>query len=198
MSTTAEKILSYAARLPEGATVSAKALLHLGERAAVDQALSRLVKRGGLLRVGRGVYTCPVKNRFGERPPAPETVIEAIARHTGEIVSASGAAAANKLGLTTQNPVKSVYLTSGPSRQLRLGEQTLELRHAPAWQLRAPTARSGDALRALAWIGPVAAKEKIGTLRAHLSKEEQAELSTFRASAPTWLAKELSVFATYG
>lgn len=198
MNTTAEKILSYAATLPEGATLSAKELLHLGERAAVDQALSRLVKRGRLLRVVRGVYTRPVKTRFGERPPAPETVIEAITKHTGEVVSAIGAAAANKLGLTTQNPVKSVYLTSGRSRQLQLGEQTLELRHAPAWQLRAPTARSGDALRALAWIGPAAAKEKINALRAQLSEEEQAELSAFRAYAPAWLAKELSVFATYG
>lgn len=198
MNTSAEKILSYAATLPEGETLSAKELLHIGERAAVDQALSRLVKRGQLLRIGRGVYTRPVKTRFGERPPAPETVIEAIAQHTGEIVSASGAAAANKLGLTTQSPVKSVYLTSGRSRQLRLGEQIVELRHAPAWQLRAPSSRSGEALRALAWIGQVAAKEKISALRAQLSEEEQSELAAFRACAPAWLAKELSAFATYG
>ena len=37
-----EKILAYTAGLPEGAPVSAKSLLHLGNRAAVDQALSRL------------------------------------------------------------------------------------------------------------------------------------------------------------
>ena len=48
-----EQILEHAQRLPEGAPIAAKALLHLGERAAVDQALSRLMKRGKLLRADR-------------------------------------------------------------------------------------------------------------------------------------------------
>lgn len=39
--------------LPEAATLSARELLHLGERAAVDQALSLLVRRGELMRVRR-------------------------------------------------------------------------------------------------------------------------------------------------
>ena len=41
-----EQILAHAEGLPEGAPVSAKGLLHLGNRAAVDQALSRLAERG--------------------------------------------------------------------------------------------------------------------------------------------------------
>ena len=41
-----ETILRLARELPEGGSLSAKALLHLGSRAAVDQALSRLVRRG--------------------------------------------------------------------------------------------------------------------------------------------------------
>ena len=41
--------------LPEGTPVAAKELLHLGSRAAVDQALSRLVRRGSLMRAGRGI-----------------------------------------------------------------------------------------------------------------------------------------------
>ena len=51
-----EQILAHATGLPEGAPVSAKSLLHLGNRAAVDQALSRLSERGQLIRAGRGVY----------------------------------------------------------------------------------------------------------------------------------------------
>ena len=45
-----EQILEHARRLPEGTPVAAKSLLHLGNRAAVDQALSRLAERGQLLR----------------------------------------------------------------------------------------------------------------------------------------------------
>ena len=41
-----EQIIQQAAALPEGTPLAAKGLLHLGSRAAVDQALSRLTERG--------------------------------------------------------------------------------------------------------------------------------------------------------
>ncbi|WP_164834226.1 DUF6088 family protein, partial [Sinorhizobium meliloti] len=53
------QILGYAEQMPEGSPLSAKSLLHLGNRAAVDQALSRLTERGELIRAGRGIYMRP-------------------------------------------------------------------------------------------------------------------------------------------
>ena len=76
----------------------------------------------------------------------PEKVAQAIGRATGEIVVQSGATAANSLGLTTQVPVRPVYLTSGPNRRLQLGKQLVELRHAKPWQLAEPHTRAGEAL----------------------------------------------------
>lgn len=198
MHTTAQSILAYTEKLSEGAVICAKELLHLGTRATVDQSLSRLTKRGSLLRVGRGLYTRPVKTRFGQRPPAPETVVEALAEHTGETVTTSGAAAANKLGLTTQTPVKLVYLTSGPSRKIRLGKQEIQLRHARAWELKAPNSPAGNALRALSWLGPQNSHDKLSLLSSLLNKQEQFELAKLRATAPSWLAKELGAFAVHG
>ena len=46
MSNLAQQVLAHAASMPEGASLSAKALLHLGSRAAVDQTLSRLARSG--------------------------------------------------------------------------------------------------------------------------------------------------------
>ena len=71
----------------------------------------------------------------------------------GETIVPCGGAAAHILGLTTQVPVRSVYLTSGPDRRLRFGSLEVELRHAPRWQLTAPRRRAGDVIRALAWLG---------------------------------------------
>ncbi len=76
MQTVAEKILSEAKTLPEGALISAKEFLHLGSRAAVDQALRRLKGRNELMSIDRGVYVRPVKTRFGTRAPAAEKVVE--------------------------------------------------------------------------------------------------------------------------
>ena len=121
MSQLVQSILAAAKALPEGGLLSPKEFLHLASRAAVDQALTRLTREEKLLRIGRGVYALPVHGRFGARPPSTQTVVEAIEAASGELVVPSGAAEANALGLTTQVPVREVYLTSGPSRKLRLG-----------------------------------------------------------------------------
>lgn len=92
MQVLAEQIMERARTLPEGTAVAAKALLHLGSRAAVDQALSRLVRRGRLLRAGRGFYIRPIESRFGVWTPAVEKVVRAVSEQRGEVVASSGAA----------------------------------------------------------------------------------------------------------
>jgi hypothetical protein len=155
VSNLAHQVLTHAASLPEGASLSAKALLHLGSRAAVDQALSRLARSGELLRAGRGVYVLPVKGKFGARAPEVAKVVQEWATQRGETVVGNGATAANALGLTTQVPVRQVFLTSGRSRKLKLGAQTVELKHAPPWQLLYPGQAAGEVIRSLAWVGPL-------------------------------------------
>src|SRR5258708_33369315 len=159
MSTLTQRVVSHTSRIPEGTPIAAKELLHLGNRAAVDQALSRLARRGALLRVGRGTYVRPVKGQFGNRAPSTASMVSGLAKKRGETIVPHGAAAANRLGLTQQVPIREVYLTSGRSRRLKVGAQTVELRHAPAWQLVLPGTGAGDVVRALAWLGP----EKAGT-----------------------------------
>lgn len=186
-----EQILAHAEGLPEGAPVAAKGLLHLGNRAAVDQALSRLAERGQLIRVGRGVYLRPVTSRFGTRAPSVEQAVEALANQRGEVIVPSGAAAANTLGLTTQVPVRSVYLTSGRTRTMSLGKQVVELRHAPRWQLAMAHRPAGEAVRVLAWLGPEKAEAALKTLKRKLSSTAFRELATAAPQFPTWLARSV-------
>lgn len=192
------RILQHAAGLPEGTPVSAKELLHLGSRAAVDQSLSRLMLRGQLMRAGRGLYVKPVETRFGTRPPSVENVVQALAGAKGEVIASHGAAAANALGLTTQVPVRSVYLTSGRSRALKLGKQTVELRHAPAWQLALAGRPSGEAIRALAWLGEAHAGQALGVLRRRLPTTALKEIASVRPRLPTWLAQQVSELVAHG
>ena len=198
MSSLPHRIVEYAATLPEGAPLCPSALLHLGNRAAVDQALSRLARRGKLLRICQGVYVRPVKTRFGFRAPAVEKVIAALAALWGETIVACGASAAHVLGLTTQMPVRSVYLTSGPSRTLRLGAQNVGLRHAPRWKLVAPQRPAGDAVRALAWLGPREIAEAFSAVERALSTVDLAELAAARAILPAWIAMPVSALVARG
>ena len=186
------QIVSHAAESPEGTLLCPSALLHLGSRAAVDQALSRLARKGELMRVCQGVYVQPIQTRFGSRSPALDKVLASLSTLWGETIVPCGGMAANVLGLTTQGPVQSVYLTSGPNRQLNLGGLAVELRHAPRWQLVAPHRPAGDAVRALAWLGPEEVKENLGAIEKRLSPRDLEEMAATRAVMPAWLAEPVS------
>jgi len=198
MQTLSVSVLEHLSRLPEGTPVSAKELLHLGSRAAVDQTLSRLAQRGQLLRAGRGHYVRPLETRFGLRPPDVDKVVQALAGSKGEVVAAHGAAAANSLGLTPQVPLRLIYLTSGRSRQINLGKQKVELRHAPNWQLALPGRPAGDVIRALAWLGEAHAAEALQTLRQRLPVRVLQEIAGARHLLPTWLAEQVSRWVVNG
>lgn len=186
------QIEDYAATLPEGTPLCPSALLHLGNRAAVDQALSRLSRRGRLMRICQGVYVRPIETRFGKCSPAVEKVIASLSELWGEVIVPCGGGAANVLGLTTQVPVRLVYLTSGPDRRLWFGARQVVLRHAPRWQLVAPNRLAGKIVRALAWLGPLEVNDGLERLMPRISAEDLAELASVRAVLPAWLAEPIS------
>jgi hypothetical protein len=192
MSQLAQSILSQAQSLPEGGLLSPKEFLHLGSRAAIDQTLSRLAREGKLLRVGRGAYSLPVLGRFGVRPPSTKAVVEAIESASGETVVASGAAEANALGLTTQVPTREVFLTSGPSRRLKLGNREVELKHGNRCQMLLGKRPAGKAIRALIWLGPEQGPMILDVLKSKLSIQEWEAMRQARAGLPSWIAKAIS------
>ena len=191
------RIMEHAEALPEATPLCPSALLHLGKRAAVDQAMSRLAQSGKLMRVCHGVYMRPVETRFGLCAPSVGKALATLSTLWGETIVPCGGAAANYLGLTTQNPVREVYLTSGPGRMLYFDEFTVELRHAPRWQLLAPNRKSGAVVRALAWLGPMEVEEGLDAVLPELSPDEFDELAAARAVMPTWMAEPLSVRITH-
>lgn len=192
MSSLAQHILTNAGQLPEGGVCSPKDFLHLASREAVDQTFTRLVKGNKLLRVGRGLYTLPLQGRFGPRPPSPERLIAALTKKTGETVVTHGAAAANRLGLTTQVPVREIFLTSGRSRALRLGSRVLEIKHAPPWQLLFGDSSEGALLRALAWLGPKQAEMVMPQAYKIIPAKEWQAVAAVRSELPSWLARTVS------
>lgn len=192
MKSLTDHITEVVKTIPEGSVLSPREFLHLGSRAAVDQVFSRLTKQGELLRIARGLYAAPVVSRFGKRPPSPQQLLASLAEKTGEITVPHGASAANLLGLTTQVPLREVYLTSGPSRMLQLGAQAVELRHAPSWQLLLAGTSAGTLLRALAWAGPEHVEFFLPQMQNTLPVSEWRNLSTVRSRLPVWLARVVS------
>lgn len=192
------RIMEHAEALPEATPLCPGSLFHLGSRVAVDQALSRLARAGKLLRICQGVYMRPIETRFGQCAPSIHKALAALSALWGETIVPTGGSAANCLGLTTQNPVRSVYLTSGPSRRLHFGAHPVELRHAPRWQLSAPHRKAGQVIRALAWLGPEEVVDGLDAVLPSLSAEDLDELSAARAVMPIWMAEPLSMHLAQG
>ena len=186
------QILEYAVSRPEGSPINARGLLHLGTRSAIDQALSRLARDGELMRICQGVYVLPVETRFGPRPPALDRVINSLSTLWGVTMVPSGGWAANALGLTNQTPVRPVFLTSGNDRVLKLGNMMVEFRSAPNWQLIAPNSAVGNAVRAVAWLGPAEAGKSLDAIKQRLTPEDLLELADVQAIVPQWVAEPVS------
>lgn len=187
-----EKVRQALKGRKEGAIASARTLERLGSRAALNQALSRLAKNGEIMRISRGMYVVPVRGKFGSYPPPPEKVVRAYAKAKGKSVVPNGAVAANRFGLSTQQPIRQVYLTSGPPGRLQLGSNPVEVRHVPEWQTLLPNQPAGEAVRAMAYIGKTSAKEAAAKIRRELGSTEWSKLNRIRSKLPGWLAKAVS------
>ena len=198
MPSVSKRIAAYICSLPETTPICAGALLHLGNRTAVDQALSRLARAGRLMRLCQGVYMRPVETRFGPCAPSVDEALDALANLWNVTIVPCGGAAAHVLGLTTQIPVRPVYLTSGAGRRLRFGNLQVELRHAPRWQLAAARRPAGDVIRALAWLGPAEVRAALQTVLPRLSPEDLSDLAEARATMPHWMAEPVSLAVANG
>lgn len=166
--------------------------LDVAGRAAVDQALSRLAKNGKLRRLVRGLYDYPkVHPKLGPLSPAPDDVARALARETGSRAQIAGAHAANALGLSTQVPAKSLYLTDGPSRRIVLGKRVIDLRHASPKHLIAPGSPAGTVVQALRHVGPVRAADVARIAARRLSASDKRLLASNAVQAPTWMRPTL-------
>lgn len=141
-------------RLPMGRAFPLATFLDGGSENAVRTALSRLVKKGDLVNLARGVYARPKPNRFfGTSLPGPEDVAKAIARSTGEHLAPHGAEIARRLGLSAQAPTQAVFYTSGRTRRLKVGGTHVHFEHVPEHLVRNADSPAGLALLALHYLG---------------------------------------------
>mgnify|MGYP001765378548 CR=1 FL=1 len=172
-----------------GAVFVPAGFLDLGSRLAIDLALHRLVKKGTLRRLARGVYDFPrVHGELGPLWPSAENVAGAIAGRDGIRLQPAGAYAANLLGLTEQVPAKVVFLTDGPTRSVRVGPTVIQLRHTTPKNMAAAGRLSGLVIQALRHLKREhVTAARVARLKATLPARERRSLARDIKLAPTWM-----------
>ena len=183
--------------------VPTRDFLYLGNRTAVDQSLSRLVRKGAIRRIQRGLYDLPRMGKLLDQPltPSPDELVRAWARNNGLKVVPSGARAANALGLSTQVPAKIIYYTNGRTQTLKLGPYTVQLLNRGPKTMDVSGRIAPLVLQALRHIGRDGVRpEVIYRLRLTLSQKEKVELKRNLRHAPAWMLpvmKEITREDTY-
>jgi len=98
----------------------------IGSSESIRQALSRICKEGIIIRLSKGVYLFPyIDKELGTLFPSVERVAKSIAKRDKSRIYPAGLYALNKLGLSTQVPMKVVFYTDGIPRKVTIGKQTI-------------------------------------------------------------------------
>ena len=163
----------------------------LNNPGAVKVALHRLVKRGKLKRLARGVFTKPKYSELvGNVLPTTEAIAIAIAKRDKARILPTGSYAMHVLGLSTQVPLKLVYLTDGSPRKITIGKRTIQFKKTTPKNLALKGEISKLVVQALKEIGKAkATQNEIDRIQKLLKKEDKKILKHDIALAPQWIAE---------
>ncbi len=161
----------------------------LGSDASIRKALSQLQKQNVIRRLAQGIYDYPkIHDVLGLIPPDLNEVAKAIAEKNGVQIQPAGAYAANLVGLSVQVPGRIIFLTEGPSRRVKIGNQEIIFKKATKKIMSCAGTKEGLLIQALKNLG----KDHIDQIaRAQISKflkgSNKKEVRLNMKFAPAWM-----------
>ena len=124
--TVSKEIENTVSKSKQGKLFFVSDFLESGNYDAVRKTLQRLVTKGGLIRISKGIYYYPkIDKILGILYPTAEEIAKSIAKRDKAKIIPTGAYAQHLLGLSTQIPMNVVYLTDGSARKIKIGNQTI-------------------------------------------------------------------------
>jgi hypothetical protein len=187
--TVENKILKKMKQNRRGKIFFANDFADFGTAKACNKALERLTQQEEIMRVARGIYAIPKESQFfGKVAPSFDHIVKAIIKRDKARIIPTGLYALNALGLSTQVPMKIVYLTDGAARKLKIGKSELIFKKTTPKNLAAKGKISSLVIQALKAIGKGKVddyeEEKIIAL---LKKENRDHLEYDIKLAPVWI-----------
>ena len=162
----------------------------LGSRDAIASALKRHRQSGRIRQLARGLYDYPrTDSLLGMLTPSPDDVARALAGRDAVRLQPSGAYAANLLGLSSQVPMKIVYLTDGRSRTVQIGKKQILLKQTTPRNMATAGRVSGLVVQALRHLGRRHVDDEVmARLDRRLDADDRKQLLKDIRYAPAWIA----------
>jgi hypothetical protein len=179
--------------LPKGSILFVDDFLDYGNAESVKKTLLRLKEKEILFRLAHGIYLSPkIDKELGILFPSTEEIAKAIARRDKARIVPTGVQALNKLGLSTQVPMKVVYLTDGAARTVKVGKRTITFKRTSPKNLLVKGEISSLAIQSLKTIGQNKIDENtIEKIQTILKNEKKENIINDAKLSPAWINKIL-------
>ena len=193
LSSTKKNILQRIETGNKGQIYFAEDFMDIANNEQVRLALSRLTKEKALSRLGHGIYVYPKTDPLlGKVRPSLEDIAQAVAQRDKITIKPTGAYALNRIGLSTQVPMKVVYLTNGDSRTIKIGKNTIQFRKTSARKMAYQGEISPLIIQSLEEIGKEGLTPSIAEhIRQLLNKEDVQTVKQNLKLAPHWIGETL-------
>ena len=161
----------------------------LGSDTGVRTALSRLREDRLIRRISQGIYDYPKTHEtLGLLFPSVEDVAKAYAEKNGAKIQASGAYAANALGLSEQVPAQAIFLTDGPTGKVKIKNLNVVFKKTTVRNMHASGSREALIIQALKYMGQDHIdKIMLDKIKKILKESNSKEFEKNIQYAPRWI-----------
>jgi len=166
--------------------------LQYGNYDTVRKTLQRLVTKGILIRISKGIYYYPKTDEIlGILYPTAEEIAKSIAKRDKAKIIPTGAYAQHLLGLSTQIPMNVVYLTDGSARKIEISNQTIVFKKTSPKNLYFESKLSSLIIQSLKSLKENNIDETIKNILSDIIKQsgEIVKIKKDIKNAPIWIQK---------
>jgi hypothetical protein len=157
----------------------------------VGKVLADCNRLGLIIRISNGIYLKPAKSKFGMIYPTSDEIVKAIAKRDKCEIIPTGNTSLNLLGLSTQVPMNTEYLTSGSTRIIKYAGRTIRLKHGMPKNFAAKGKITRILIQAMKAIGKenITAQD-VDNIRIIMRKYHESDTMGFDLQVmPLWIKK---------
>lgn len=176
----------YIRELPLGRIFTTREFLSFGSRAAIDQALYRLVKDGRIIRLARGMF---VRQGTKTSSISANEVAQTKARAFGREITSWGGAMLAEMGLSDCTFINPTYATTGGTSSFRFGAMRIFFKKAAARNVKLGDSIAGRILKVLWYLGKARVNPLvISQCMRRCYESDRLEVRRLLNWVPSWLS----------
>ncbi|PRD46123.1 DUF6088 family protein [Sphingobacterium haloxyli] len=192
--TAKNKIENKVSKSSRGELFFAEDFKHFATPENIRLTLFRMENDGFIERLAHGIYIKPKKDPLlGTIYPNLEEIAREIAKRDKARIAPTGVMALYLLGLTTQVPLKAVYLTDGSQREVKIGNRIIKFKRTVPKSFAIKDELLHLIVQAFKEKGQQEITEEfLNTIKQAVKKLDEKVMQNQVVYAPVWIQKQIN------